>query len=58
MDSIENIVVVATLIEDKELMDDVNGQPLGDDCYRVSIQVVLNGAAFLPEPKDDEVVQV
>ena len=58
MDSIENIVTVGTLIEGKEPIDEVNGEPLEDNCYYVSMHVTLNGVAILPKFKDDEVVHM
>ena len=58
MDSIENIITIGTLIEGKNPTDEVNGEALGDDCYRVSIYVSLNGASFLPKSKNNEMVHM
>ena len=56
MNSIKNVVAIATLIEGKEPTVEVNGESIGGDCYYVSIQVILDDVAFLLKPKDNEVV--
>ena len=61
MDTIQNIMAIETLIKSKIPTDKVNGKPLGDKCYCVSIDASIKGVAIISmkvNNKDKQVQQV